>query len=113
MKLFDFFRKWNELIFSPISLLVAALGWYLMYRFLGESSGVMPPGYLVNILFGAFIFYVAGFMASFGLKLNFPKYFHWMFDRESESFENQFKWRALCAFFILYCLAVWSLTSML
>lgn len=109
----NFIRKWNELLFSPISLIVAAVVWYLVYRYLGETSGVMPPGYLVNILFGAFIYYGAGFMATLGLKLNFPKYFKWMFSENSESFENQFKWRALCAFYALYFLSVWSLTSML
>lgn len=109
----NFWSKFNELIFSPIAILVFAAAYYGVYRYFGPEAGLIPPGYFTNILAGAAIMYVAGFMATLAIRLNFPHYYLWVFEREKESISDQFKNRALCVYFAFYALSIWALTSML
>lgn len=107
--------KFNELVTSPISLLVLALGYYLVFKFWGPEAGLMPPGYFTNVLAGAAIMHISGFMASYSLKFNKPTSFLIVFDPEKIEGEISFLDKALasCEYFAFYALSIWALTSML
>jgi hypothetical protein len=107
----NFWKKFNELIISPIAILVFALAYYGVYHFFGPEAGLIPPGYFTNVLAGAAIMYIAGWMASFALKVNFPEKFKIVFDQEDLFYEKERT--ALCVYFCFYALSIWALTSML
>ena len=105
-------RIWNELVLSPLAMLVFFAGYYLVYQHFGPEAGLIPPGYFTNILAGAMIMYVAGMMATMATKFNFPKYYYSIFvtnfvEKESITITG------LCIYFLYYGLSVWALTALL
>jgi hypothetical protein len=107
----NFWKKFNELIFSPLAILVFGLAYYGVYYYFGPEAGLIPPGYFTNILAGAAVMYIAGFMASVAVRLNFPEKFKILFDDE-DYFDKQ-EIVSLCVYFCFYALSIWALTSML
>lgn len=111
----NLWAKFHELIFSPIAILVAALAYYAVYKIWGPEAGLIPPGYFTNILAGAAVMYIAGWMATLALMLNFNRFYLFIFDWEK--IEGQIPmplyYCALCAYFAFYALSIWALTSML
>ena len=87
----NFWSKFNELIFSPIAILVFAGAYYGVYWYFGPEAGLIPPGYFTNVLAGAAVMYIAGTMATLATRLNFPHYFKWVFEREAEAISDNFK----------------------
>lgn len=119
----NFWSKFNELIFSPIAILVFAAAYYAVYRFFGPEAGLIPPGYFTNVLAGAAIMYIAGFMATFALRMNFYHYYAQLFEpelmkivlsrRKVETPGIHIEILSLCVYFAFYALSIWALTSML
>jgi hypothetical protein len=107
----NFWKKWNEVVFAPFSLLVFALAYYGVYIWFGPEAGLIPPGYFTGVLAGACIMYIGGWMASLAVKLNFPHFFKILFVSEIEYVEKERT--ALCVYFGYYALSIWALTSML
>ena len=107
----NFWKKFNELFFSPVAILVFALAYYGVYHFFGPEAGLIPPGYFTNVLAGAAVMYLAGFMATLALQINFPEKFRILFDHEDLYHQKEIV--ALCVYFTFYVLSIWALTSML
>ena len=116
----NFWSKFNELVFSPIAILVFAAAYYGVYTYFGPEAGLIPPGYFTNVLAGACIMYMAGFMATISVRLNFPSLYLVLFDLD----EFYIKFRistptqtelitGLCVYFAFYALSMLALTSML
>jgi hypothetical protein len=107
----NFWKKFNELVFFPISILVFALAYYAVYIWFGPEAGLVPPGYFTNVLAGVAIMYIAGWIATLATRLNFPHFYRILFDFEIEYIEKERT--ALCVYFAFYALSIWALTSML
>jgi hypothetical protein len=110
-----FLAKFNELLFSPIAILVFGLAYYGVYKYFGPEAGLIPPGYFTNVLAGAAIFYIAGFMSTFAIWITFRELYLILFDPEKIEgvvYEYQ-KTLATCVYFAFYALSIWALTSML
>jgi len=105
-------RIWNEMVLSPLAMLVFFAGYYFVYQHFGPEAGLVPPGYFTNILAGAMILYIAGIMATMATKFNFPKFYHIIFvtnysPKESETITG------LCIYFLYYGFSIWALTALL
>ncbi len=111
----NFWSKFNELVFSPIAILVFAAAYYGVYHFFGPEAGLIPPGYFTNVLAGAAIMYIAGWMATLAIRLNFYHFYLAIYEprKMSESPENKLTLTAICVYFSYYALSIWALTSML
>lgn len=126
----NFWRKFNELIFSPIAILVFAAAYYGVYKYFGPEAGLIPPGYFTNVLAGAAIMYIAGWMATLALRLNMPKNYNFLYDKEKfAEMEGTdvhtvrsrilagnylfYQIASVCAYFMYYALSIWALSSML
>lgn len=111
----NFWSKFNELVFSPIAILAFAGAYYGVYRFFGPEAGLIPPGYFTNVLAGAAVMYIAGFMATFAIRLNFYHFYLAIYDphKLGESLKDKVSITAICVYFSYYALAIWALTSML
>ena len=107
----NFWKKFNELLFSPIAILFFVAAYYAVYKVFGPEAGLIPPGYFTNILAGAAVMYIAGFMATLAVRLNFPEKFKILFDHED--LYDKKETVALCVYFAFYALSIWALTSML
>lgn len=105
-------RIWNELVLSPLAMMVFFGGYYFVYQQFGPEAGLVPPGYFTNILAGAMIMYVAGMMATMATKFNFPQYYHSIFVSNLALKENIII-TGLCIYFLYYGLSVWALTALL
>lgn len=104
-------RIWNELVLSPLAMLIFFAGYYLVYQQFGAEAGLIPPGYFTNILAGAMIMYLSGMMATMSTKFNFPKFYQIIF-LNSGPFNSQ-TITGLCIYFLYYGFSIWALTALL
>jgi hypothetical protein len=107
----NLWKKFNELFFSPLAILLFAAAYYGVYHWFGPEAGLIPPGYFTNVLAGAAVMYMAGFMATLAMRINFPEKFKTLFDHEDLYIQKEIT--ALCVYFAYYALSIWALTSML
>jgi hypothetical protein len=111
-KVNSFLRKYNELLISPLALMVFFAGYYWVYQTFGPEAGLVPPGYFTNVLAGAVIMYVSGVMTTLAMKLNFPDLYKVIVHQEHKRISNLLI-LSVCIYFAYYGLALLALTSML
>jgi hypothetical protein len=111
-KVNSFLKKYNELIISPIALIVFGLVYTWVYKVFGPEAGLIPFGYFTNVLAGGVIMYVGGVMSTLAMKLNFPRSYEQIFKQDNQEASKELI-LSVCVYFAYYGLSLLALTSML